>query len=112
MKKTFAFRNRHGRVVHVGEEQAVLLYKNPAMKFLGEVITKTERKEIDVPVKGKGTEKREREVAVSVEYIPDSLPVSPTNDAERDGKVVKLRTVIDKGGSEKPRSTLNRKKIK
>lgn len=107
--KTFRFRNRFKREVDVPEELAVTLMGNPSMKFIGEVKVIIETKNIKVPVKGGRSKVSPRQVAVEQEVVKDSYPKSSTNDVSRDGKVIKLKTVIGRGGTnERPKSTLKK----
>ena len=109
-RKTYRFKNKFGREVDVDQEMAVSLFGNPSMKFVGEVITKLETRKLKVPKKG-GSTFADRQVAVEVEVIADSYPVSNTADVEHVNGLVKLKSVINKGSSkELPRHTLDEKR--
>ena len=106
--KTFLIRNRHGREVHVSEQLAVLLAKNPSVKILGEVETKIEQKEIDVPDKKSqtGITKKIRNVATSFSLKKKASPVSNENDVEYSGNIVKKKSVVTKSRKEVKKSAM------
>jgi len=130
--RTYRFVNRHGREVNVAEEGAVLLFKNPSMKFVGEVITKTEIKDVKKTrpvivekVKYKtvdGKKKRETvEVEETEEYIEkemvttqeldeNSYPDSNTNDILiTSSGTIRQKGLLTGSGGEVKRSTLDNK---
>lgn len=136
--KTYQFTNRHGRAVQVGQEQAVLLYGNPSMKFDGELTSKQEKVKVKDEngkykmtegyyIKNKdGSRRKDNKGNYKIEgkeYIYEykkvikldleSSPISEDSDYIRNSKnVVELRSVIGKNGQEAPRSHLNKKSIR
>lgn len=136
--RTFQFTNRHGRKIHTEEKQAIFLYGNQAMKYDGEVIDTTRKVAVKNPdgsykmtgghyVKNKdGSYRKNNKGEYKVEgqeyvyedkstyYIdPEAKPFSNDSDYQRNGKVIELKSSIDKSGNESPKSSyLSKKSIK
>lgn len=136
--KTFQFTNKHGKQVHVAEEQAIFLYGNQSLRFDGEVIPTTKKEAVKNEdgsykmtgghyVKNKdGSFKKNNKgeyVIAGQEYVyedkktfkldPESIPKSQKEDYENKGNRIELKSSLV-GGSEKPQSKFfkNKKSIK
>ena len=130
--RTYRFINRHGREVDVAQEGAVLIFNNPSMRFVGEVITNTEiidvkKKRLVIIEKFKYKEdddgKRKRvpfeveeeeeydskEMVTTYEVDPDSTPISLTDDVSKtESGTIRQKTLVDSAGKQTKRSTINK----
>ena len=129
--RTYRFINRHGNEVDVAQEGAILIFNNPAMKFVGEVVTETEiidvvKKRIIViekfkykTIDGKKTrvpfeveeeeEYETKEMKTTYRVDPDSYPFSSTDDISMTNSgTVRQKTVIDGSGKASKRSNLDK----
>ena len=113
MSKTFQFTNRHGRQVHVDQEQAIFLYGQPSMRFDGEVIPTTRKYRVKDE---RGVYKKDEngkyiyEEKKTFTLDPESTPDSTRSDYTRSGNTIELKSGITKGGQEGPASKMFKNK--
>lgn len=127
--RTYRFINRHGVEVDVAQEGAIMIFQNPSMKFVGEVITKEEivdvtktrkviiekikqttvdGKNVRTPIEVEEDEEYEtKEMKVTYEIDPESYPTSRTDDVSRtDSGTIRMKTVVDAGERQTKRSNI------